>query len=71
VLGAQFAVIVDFTICDKRGGASEEGLIASRQINDRKAGLGECDIARNMMPRPIRPAMRQRTRQSLQHRGGG
>jgi hypothetical protein len=32
--------------------------------------MGERYIARNMMPRAIRPAMRQRARERFQHCGG-
>jgi hypothetical protein len=46
-------------------------LIAGRKINDRKPGVGKRHIARNMMPRAIWPAMRQRARERFQYRGGG
>ncbi len=69
MIRAQFAVIIDLAIRDQGGSAGEERLIACRKINDCKAGLGESDIARKMMPRAIRPAMRQRARQRFQHRG--
>ena len=70
MIRAQFAVIIDLAIRDQGGSAGEERLIACRKINDCKAGLGESDIARKMMPRAIRPAMRQRARERFQHCGG-
>ena len=71
VIIPQFAIIINLAIRDQGGSTGEERLIAGRKINDRKAGLGECDITGHMMPHAIRPAMRQCARQGLQHCGGG
>jgi hypothetical protein len=71
VIVPQFAVIINLAVRDQGGSAGEKRLIAGRKVNDRKPGMGECDIAGHMMPRPIRPAMRQRACERFQHRGGG
>jgi hypothetical protein len=45
VLIAQFAVIIDLAIRDKRGRAGKKRLITRGKINDGKPGMGQRDIA--------------------------
>ena len=60
MIAAQFAVIINLAIRDQGGSAGEKRLIAGGKINDRKPCMGKRHIARNMMPRAIRPTMRKR-----------